>query len=180
MIIYAPFEIIILSIIVSPIAIVALKRKYKGARLISAFALAAYIVFISKYFFFPIIIDKEMVFQSGHTVQYIPFFPFLEQIQSVGWRQFLYQAVGNILAFVPISFLLAILYPRLQKFRNNLLTMFSISLCVEFIQLCINLMTDIQNRAVDINDLILNSLGGVIGYLVYSLWRRVDRFVKER
>lgn len=173
MIIYAPFEAIIIAIMVSPIVIVALNRKYRGARLISAFALAAYIIFISKYFFFPIILDKNIVSQGGQTIQYIPLFPFLEQIQSVGWGQFLYQAAGNILAFVPISFFLALLFPRLQSFRTNLFAMISISFCVELIQLCINLLTDIPNRAIDINDLILNTLGGAMGYLLYQLWRRL-------
>jgi len=173
MIIYAPFEIIILSIIVSPIAIIALKRKYKGTQLISAFALAAYLVLICKYFFFPIILDRDIISQGGNTVQCIPFLPFLEQIRSVGWKRFLYQTAGNILAFVPISFFLALLSPRLQSFRRSLIASVSISFCVELIQLCINLLTGIPNRVVDINDLILNTLGGMIGYLVYRLWRRL-------
>lgn len=173
MIQYAPLEALIVMILVSPIVLFALKRKYRGTRLFSAFALAAYLILISKYFFFPIILDKEIVFQEGFIVQLIPFVPFSEQIQSVGWKQFLYQAAGNILAFVPISFLLSILYPRLQRFRNNLLTMFGISFCIEFIQLCINVLTGIPNRAVDINDIILNTLGGVMGHLLYQLWHRL-------
>ena len=173
MIQYAPLEALIVMILVSPIVLFALKRKYRGARLFSAFALAAYLILISKYFFFPIILDKEIVFQEGFIVQLIPFVPFSEQIQSVGWKQFLYQAAGNILAFVPISFFLAQLSPRLRSFRRNLIASFSISFGVELIQLCIHLLTGIPNRAADVNDLILNTLGGMIGYLVYRLWRRL-------
>ena len=51
--------------------------------------------------------------------------------------------------------------------------MISISLGVELIQLCIHLLTGIPNRVADVNDLLLNTLGGMIGYLVYRLWRRL-------
>ncbi len=173
MITYAPLEAILLALLVSPLVIVACKRKYRGARLVSAFALAAYLVWVSKYFFFPILLDRDIAFSNGPAVQCVPFLPFLEQIRSVGWMRFLYQAAGNILAFVPISFFLAQLSLPLRSFRCNLIASFSISFGVELIQLCIHLLTGIPNRVADVNDLILNTLGGMIGYLVYRLWRRL-------
>lgn len=164
---------------VSPMVVVALKRKYRGARLISSIALAVYIVFICKYFFFPIVYDKDVFFDHGNSLQLIPFIPFYDQILSVGWKQFLYQAFGNILAFIPIMFLLVVINPKCQKFRYCLSLSLGISIAIELIQLGINLITGNTNRIVDINDVLLNTIGGIIGYFVFLLWRRLDLFVKK-
>ena len=178
MITYAPFEIIVLSIMVSPMFIVAIRKKYRGGRLLSVVALEIYIVFISKYFFFPIIYDKGIFLGSCHAIQLIPFLPFLNQIRSAGWKPFLFQAAGNLFSFVPITFLLAISFPRYQKIRCCIFSSLLISIAIELIQLGINLITGIQNRIIDINDVILNMSGGIVGFFVFKLWHRLEFLVK--
>lgn len=67
---------------------------------------------------------------------------------------------GNILIFVPFGFFL----PLASKFRSLATTVFmsfALSLCVEMVQF----MT--QVGSFDIDDLILNTLGGLIGYVLF-------------
>jgi glycopeptide antibiotics resistance protein len=66
--------------------------------------------------------------------------------------------VGNIVIFIPLGTYL-LLFKNDKRVRTNLLFIFIVSLCVEIIQGIFNLGTS------DIDDVILNCLGGLIGIL---------------
>lgn len=71
--------------------------------------------------------------------------------------------------FIPTGIILPILYKRLNSFWKVLLTGAGISLCIEVIQLLL------PNSVTDIDDLILNTAGVIIGYAVFSLVRRLRK-----
>lgn len=72
----------------------------------------------------------------------------------------------NLLMFVPIGFLIAILWHySFSKFRQMLLV-FLISLVIEIGQLFT------LYRVTDINDLVINTLGGCLGILLFNYYRR--------
>ncbi len=70
---------------------------------------------------------------------------------------------GNIIGFVPFGFMLPILMKRFKNFRFNIIATFTLSLTYEIIQLLFRYGT------FDIDDLILNSLGGVLGYISFRI-----------
>ena len=72
---------------------------------------------------------------------------------------------GNLLLFVPLGFFPCLLWKR-ASLKNVLLLSFSVSFGIEFIQLFE------PNRKTDIDDIILNFLGGIAGYLLYKLANR--------
>lgn len=82
------------------------------------------------------------------------------------WQPFYINFLGNILLFFPIGFLLPLLYRRMEHFPYTVITGLCISLLIEVTQL-------FQYRSSDVDDLWLNTLGSLIGYLVYL-------FVKKR
>ncbi|MCH1984082.1 VanZ family protein [Ruminococcus sp. OA3] len=65
---------------------------------------------------------------------------------------------GNILMFIPLGFLLPMLSRKFQKVGNAVLFCAGTSLLIEVLQLFLT-------RGTDIDDLILNTLGGLIGFL---------------
>ena len=69
---------------------------------------------------------------------------------------------GNIAVFVPLGVFLPLLFPKLLKFLPFLLTFSIIIVCVEITQ-ALTLL-----GSCDIDDLILNTAGGSIGYLIAS------------
>lgn len=69
-----------------------------------------------------------------------------------------YNIYGNILAFMPIGFLLPFLYSKL-KFLNVLIIGFVMSLGIEVCQYITYLGT------FDVDDLLLNTIGVVLGYV---------------
>lgn len=86
----------------------------------------------------------------------------IESVRSVsGYRAFLFNILGNVAVFVPVGWLVAALTQG--HFRRTVLTGFGISLFIEVMQLPLN-------RTTDVDDLILNTTGAVIGW---GCWRMV-------
>lgn len=65
--------------------------------------------------------------------------------------------------FIPSGIVLPIVYKRLDTFCKVILAGAGISLCIEIIQLPFSV------RATDIDDLILNTIGVIVGYVIYTL-----------
>lgn len=70
--------------------------------------------------------------------------------------------VGNIVLFIPLGILLPILIPAFSFLSRVILTAFAVSLAFELIQLIAGL------GIFDVDDLILNTIGGGIGFAVYK------------
>lgn len=81
-------------------------------------------------------------------------------------KMFWMNIAGNILAFMPFGFLI----PRLREKRINLflagLFSLELSFTVELLQLIFKL------GCFDVDDLLLNTIGGILGYLLYLVFRR--------
>ncbi|MBP0723730.1 VanZ family protein [Bacillus sp. RG28] len=65
---------------------------------------------------------------------------------------------GNIIGFMPFGFILPLLSKRFFKFKTITVATFSLSLTYELIQLVFGF------GIFDVDDLILNTLGGMLGY----------------
>lgn len=86
--------------------------------------------------------------------------PFSEIFRyQIGSQMFNYNVVGNILIFLPFGYLIGT-YVNPKKIWPVLITTFFTSIAIEFVQLEIG-------RSFDIDDILLNVLGGFIGYLLY-------------
>ncbi|WP_379965257.1 VanZ family protein [Epilithonimonas sp. UC225_85] len=76
---------------------------------------------------------------------------------------------GNIILFIPYGFL-GILYPKLNRFISLFLTFFIVINIVEFSQYYF------KRGFADVDDIILNTTGAVIGFIVYKSFF----FIKDR
>lgn len=77
------------------------------------------------------------------------------------WQPFLINFLGNIVIFMPIGFLLPLLWKKYDRAWRTMGIGFLLSVTIEILQLP-------QMRSSDIDDLWLNTLGASIGYLVYK------------
>ena len=84
-------------------------------------------------------------------------------------RDLLLNVIGNVAMFIPSGIVLPIIYKRLDSFVKVILAGGGISLCIEIIQLPFSV------RASDVDDLILNTVGVIIGYGIYALIRSVRK-----
>ena len=92
------------------------------------------------------------------TSNYIPFKEMFRY--AIGSRLFFKNVIGNMLMFMPYGFFIAYIL-KLRKTRHILLLSLIVSLTIESTQLMIG-------RVFDVDDIILNVLGGIIGFLIFK------------
>ena len=78
----------------------------------------------------------------------------------------------NVVLFLPLGFLLPLLWPKQDRFWQILLAGVAFSLLIELSQL-LNL------RSTDIDDLLLNTLGAVIGFGLYRVYAAITKRKKR-
>ncbi|MGN0335245.1 MAG: VanZ family protein [Lachnospiraceae bacterium] len=79
-----------------------------------------------------------------------------------------YNLVGNVLCFVPAGFFVPILRTRRRRVCYTFCVVFQMSLLIELIQLVTKV------GSFDVDDIILNTLGGLLGYcllMIADRWR---------
>ena len=92
--------------------------------------------------------------------------------EQLGWEYFIVNIYGNILAFLPFGFFLPIISAANRKFFNVALYSFEFSLGIELVQL------SFQVGIFDVDDLIMNTIGGILGFILYWLFRKkLKRFL---
>lgn len=74
----------------------------------------------------------------------------------------------NILLFIPLGFLMPFISRKKCSIINVILNGFSFTLFIELSQL-------LNNRRTDIDDIILNTIGAVIGFLLYNLFIKITK-----
>ena len=102
--------------------------------------------------------------------------PFKEMFRySFGSPKFVKNVVGNILMFLPFGFFVSY-YLKANKVGYPLVLTLIVSLTIELVQLKIG-------RVFDIDDVILNVIGGFCGFLIYvalsAIESRLPKFMKR-
>ena len=110
--------------------------------------------------FSPLILDLDEIFNCR-----INLLPFVYMTDYENKTHMILNIFGNILMFVPTGIILPILYKRLDNFFKVALMGFLISFAIEIFQL------PFVERTSDVDDLILNTLGVAIGYVVFIVAR---------
>lgn len=85
--------------------------------------------------------------------------PFSAGIDMVGY-------ILNIILFIPFGFLIPLIWKKMRSLHLTALAGFSFSILIEISQL-------LNNRRTDIDDLIMNTLGAIIGFLIYKSFKKL-------
>lgn len=146
-------------------------------KLIFRFLFILYLLLLLKFIIFkyPLVMIKEILksFEISSLLfriensNYIPFkgiYDFL--FNSISLKITLKNLLGNIIAFMPLGFLLAILSSKMRTLKSITLIGFLLSLSFESIQLLTGL------GEFDVDDIILNTLGAVVGLYCYKLLKK--------
>ena len=100
------------------------------------------------------------------------FIPFKEMFRyNFGSNLFIKNVLGNIILFLPYGFFVSY-YLDLKKPYSAFLLIMLVSISIETTQLLIG-------RIFDIDDIILNIIGGMLGYLIYKLLNLINNHLPE-
>ena len=119
--------------------------------------------------FSPLLLDLNEVFNCR-----INLIPFVYLFDYDVRAHMIYNVFGNIMMFVPTGIVLPVLYKRLDNFFKVAGTGLLISLAIEILQL------PFADRTSDVDDLILNTLGVVIGYVLFVIVRYAKKPGKRK
>lgn len=81
--------------------------------------------------------------------------------------------VLNIIMFLPLGFLIPLIWKQYRNPLKILLIGFCFSLSIEICQL-------FNRRNTDIDDLMMNTLGAVVGYFIWKLTKRLFRNINQK
>lgn len=102
---------------------------------------------------------------SWSTNNFIPFREILRY--NIGSRLFIKNVLGNMLLFLPFGFFTSYLLDNKKPLLTVVLTLIA-SLSIEVVQLMIG-------RVFDVDDIILNVLGGTFGFYLYNMLDRLGK-----
>ena len=100
---------------------------------------------------------------SWSTSNYIPFKEITRY--PIGSYAFMKNVIGNIIMFVPLGFFIGY-YTKIKKKKWVLLLVFAVSFFIETMQYYLG-------RVFDIDDILLNVLGGLLGYFVCMSFKNI-------
>ncbi|MEE1036790.1 MAG: VanZ family protein [Oscillospiraceae bacterium] len=132
------------------------------------------IVVVARFTFFPFSkVDgkvQPLVFDAANTFPFrINLVPFVHLMDYPVFREAMLNLIGNTAMFIPLGVVWPAVYKKLDTHKKVIAAGIGFSLCIEILQL------PFYDRVSDIDDLILNSLGFLVGYGLYLLVKKLKR-----
>lgn len=146
--------IIIITVITCSLRIAYLLKHHKKICFYKEIFMLLFILYVMCLF--------EIVTLQDHNYGLSNYVPFKEIFRyEIGSRLFIKNIIGNILLFLPYGYFAADYLKSKKALPICFLTML-VSITIEFVQLNIG-------RTFDIDDVILNTCGGLFGYFLYRV-----------
>lgn len=133
-----------------------------------------YLSFVLYFTLMPIMSSLPFIF--NHPYDSMNLVPFIDVLNGRG--DFIRQVVLNVIMTIPFGFLLPLVKKNVKLLKIIFYT-FLLSLSIELLQPLINGV-----RSSDITDLITNVVGGIIGYVIYLIFKpltiRILNYLKNK
>ena len=134
------------------------------------------IIVVARFTFFPFSkIDGQiqpLVFESAKAFPFrINWIPFVNLFDYPEMRDILINVIGNTAMFIPLGIVWPSVYKKLDTHWKVIFAGIGVSLCIEILQL------PFYDRVSDIDDLLLNAVGFLVGYLWYLLAKWLSKKV---
>lgn len=153
----------IVALLIVEIVLFIMKVNTKQKVMVGLFVI--YITLALSVTLFPIPFQETYI--SGYEYNFIPFKSIVSSIEA-GLKPAIMSVVGNIILTMPFGFLVTLIRKN-KKFLYTFMLVIFFSLSIEFLQLSIGFVIGYRYRNVDIDDLILNTVGGIIGFWIYKI-----------
>ena len=116
----------------------------------------------------PLIFNMEQIFPPR-----VNLIPMVNLLDYEIFREMLINVIGNTTMFIPLGIVWPSVFRKLDTHGKVIGAGVGFSLCIEILQL------PFYDRVSDVDDLILNSLGFLIGYGIYLLVKVVKRKIHK-
>lgn len=131
-----------------------------------------YILLLSYFLFFSERYGRDLVTEEYNLQLFKEIMRFVKYREKIGLKGFMINIFGNILAFMPFGFFVPLLNKAYRKFYLIAILSIIFSLVVELAQLILRV------GVFDVDDILLNSIGGIFGYLSFLIIRFIFKKIK--
>ena len=161
--------IVICTVIISSMRIIYIIKNKEQFIFYKEMMMLAFIIYIMCIFY--VVTFQDVSWSTSN------FIPFKEMFRyEFGSRLFFKNVVGNAIMFMPYGFFIGY-FLKIDKKRTAIILSIITSLTIELTQLKIG-------RVFDIDDILLNVLGGLIGFCIYKFLSKIKdnlpSFLKNR
>ncbi|AKA67446.1 VanZ family protein [Clostridium scatologenes] len=157
-----------------------MKFKFDKTRLLKAvlwILFIAYIAALFKILIFRYLPISQLFSGSYGEIRSINLIPFKTVIQDIvnsrtmGYMRAISNTFGNIIIFIPFGYFIPSLNEKYSRFSNVLISTACFSLFFEISQYILGVGSS------DVDDIILNTTGGIIGYVLYKY---INKLIPKR
>ncbi len=150
----------------------ARQKQFRWQRELQLMLVYICLIVVARFTFFPFSkVDgriQPLLFDPAQMIPFrINFMPIVHLFDYEIRREALINFIGNTAMFIPIGIVWPSVFPQLRSFGKAMAAGVGFSLCIEILQL------PFFDRVSDIDDLILNSLGYLMGYGIWVLVRKL-------
>ena len=92
---------------------------------------------------------------------------FITYREQIGIEAFIINVIGNVVAFMPFGFLI----PMITKGKSGFCK--TSALCLLFTLMIESIQYIMRLGRFDVDDIIMNTAGGIAGYIIYAIWNRI-------
>lgn len=96
------------------------------------------------------------------------------EASDVGFKMMLLNIWGNIICFLPFGFFVPVQFKKMRHGISVAIATFVFSLSVESFQLVFKI------GSFDVDDIMLNTLGGILGYIMYIILKKIILKISHR
>lgn len=153
----------IFLVVIATVRIAAIKSNNEKLVFYKEFSNLLFIIYIL--LLYELLTRSELNHNSGFNLA-----PFTEIFRyPIGSRGFYFNVIGNIVMFIPFGYFIST-YIKPKRILPILIVSALSSTTVEFVQSCIG-------RSFDVDDIILNVLGALIGFLAFVSFNAIKKFL---
>ncbi len=146
----------------------------KDSKIAIMMVFVVYVIILVYFLLFAEDFDRDVT-SLDYRYNLVPFREiarYMKYGQAIGIKSFLLNIVGNVAIFMPFGFLIAILHKVFRKVHISIFAAALFSAIMETLQL----LTKVGSF--DVDDIILNTLGGFLGLMIFFILRPV--YLKHR
>lgn len=153
-----PTACILSLLIYLPICLAHRKDKLPLPRHLTVYAFLVYCCIV----LFATVFLWGVNFNPGYYLLNLQPFIWITETYEMGWARMVEQLLLNILMFVPLGFLAPMVFKSLRRLWSTAAFCLCFTIFIETFQY-------FTGRAADIDDVIMNLLGGILGFLAFAL-----------
>lgn len=150
------------------------KRYYKGMKQIAVMLFFVYIVVLGYLLFFASTFGRDATFEQRYNL--IPFKTignYLKYRDYVDSKTLWINLMGNIIAFIPMGFFVPVLFKK----GRGLIKVFLFSAMFSLLMECFQYIFVVGTF--DVDDVFLNTWGGMIGFFLFKYVRKTYYFIRK-